>query len=226
MAEIATRVFAYDGTKNFLRLYNEEFIRPISPFTWSTTRVRVGVLCAITNTGGNLATTQLFVGMCAGRSPFTSVNTVHAIGMYQNGTLTYNAGSGNPYYIPSAPYGVKRVNGVNNLANAASWTTPAIVATTGAVARRSAILVDITPWNTVNMIAINAANIALDMPPTDFVQAVEDSTGIYNTNYAMTAYPQSPGGVSTTPLDTVNIYWSNGLAPLEVHAICVYRYNF
>lgn len=227
MAEIAQRVFAVDGTKNLLRLYNEEFVRPITlPSTWS--RLRLALSVAINDTGGTLTATNAFFGFCSTpASPFTDANTIRAEGFeFVSSSLT-RGGTTNPYYILAGGtyYGTRRVSGANNRSSAGVGSQD-ITATGGAINKRSLIAVDlVASTNGVTLFLPQSAIAITDMSPSHFVEATE--TLPVTSNAAPAAYGNivtTPGGSSTATLDTVNIYWSNGLAPLEIYAMAVFVY--
>lgn len=227
MAEIAQRVFAFDGTKNLLRLYREEFVRPFNaPATW--TRLRLAVCFAIADTGGSFSSTELFMGFCTSPdSPFSSASTVRAEGIRipTGATFTRNAGSGNPYYTVSSLYGTRRLAGVN-ADSVVTSTGIGLAATGGALARRTFFTMDILVSNGYVYIAGSSTTSALtDLSPSNFVECCETIPPGYLTNsYAQLS--ASPGGSTAFNLTTANIYWSNGLAPLEIYAMAVYIYSF
>lgn len=227
MAEIAQRIFATDGTKSLLRLYNEEFVRPVNiPATWG--RLRLALSVAVTDTGGNLIATNFFFGFCStAASPFTSGSTIRAEGFEGVSSVMVRSGTTNPYYIFAGGtyYGTRRVSGVNNRSSAGIGSYD-ITATGGAINKRSLIAVDlVASTNGVTLFLPQSAIAVTDMSPSHFIEATE--TLPVASNAAPAAYGNivtTPGGSSTATLDTVNIYWSNGLAPLEIYAMAVFVY--
>jgi len=227
MAEIAQRVFAVDGTKNLLRLYNEEFVRPVTlPSSWA--RLRLAISAALTDTGGNLTANSFFFGFCStAASPFTSGSTIHAEGFEGASSAPTRGGTTNPYYIWSGAtyYGTRRVSGVSSRSSAGIGSYD-IAATGGAANRRSAIVVDLVAATGGVTVTLPQSSVAVaDMTPSQFVQAVETWTPTWNAAAsALSPILTTPAGSSAVPLDTVNIYWGNGLAPLEIYAMAVYAY--
>jgi len=227
MAEIAQRVFAVDGTKNLLRLYNEEFVRPVTlPSSWA--RLRLTLAAAVADTGGNLTANNFFFGFCStAASPFTSGSTIHAEGFEGVSSAPTRGGTTNPYYIWSGAtyYGTRRVSGVNSRSSAGIGSYD-IAATGGALARRSVIVVDLVAATNGVTIYLPQSSIAVqDMSPSQFIEATETwSPNWTAAGSALPAIATTPAGSSAVPLDTVNIYWGNGLAPLEIYAMAVYAY--
>lgn len=224
MAEIGTRTFVLGGTTPFLRLYKEEFVRSLGN-DMTTGRIRLGLLASISDTGGNLAATTFFFGLCSSvYSPYGDANCIHAMGWRQSGTMARTGGA-NPYYSGSAFNAIKRINGVDNTQSFASFT-PTFATNAGALQRRSALIIDITLWNQVNAWASTSGQVVTDIGPSDFLEVMENNAAIYNTNTLTASSNQTIAGTSNVTLDTMNIYWDNGLAPLEIYALAVYRYNF
>lgn len=227
MAEIAQRVFLFDGTKNLLRLYKEEFVRPFTaPASWG--RLRLALCFAITDTGGSFTSTRFFAGFCTTPdSPFGAANTVRAEGIdiVSGNTFTRNAGSGNPYYTVNFVYGNRRLAGVDNQSGITS-TGFGFAATGGTLTRRSFLTLDILASNGYLYIAGSSTTSATtDLSPSNFVEVAETIPPSYLGN----AYAQqlsTPGGSTSPTLATANVYWGNGLAPLEIYAMAVYIYPY
>lgn len=228
MAEIAQRVFAVDGTKNLLRLYNEEFVRPVNiPATYG--RLRLALSLAIADTGGNITLPNtFFAGFCSSPStPFTDVTCARADGFYvaASTVLSRNAGGGNPYYLVGGGAGARRNLGVLNT-SVITTTGFCLAATTGVLQRRSWLVMDVVQSSTFLNIAMStSAGISADTTPTNFVEVAETlPPGYLGNAYALQA--ASPGGSVASPLTTVNIFWSAGVAPLEIYAMAVYVYLY
>ena len=222
MAEIAQKIFSIDGTKNLLRLYKEEFVRPISVGSW--VRLRLAIACAITDTGGNIPSVSAFFGFSFSDSkPWGDPTCTYACGVEFTSATWTRGGTTNPYYIVGAANARKNVGGVI-AGNAITVTNMVIAATGGAIQRRSYLTVDLTvAGDTVTLGTGGTGSVVLDMTSNYFV----DVTETIPSAYAGSAY-QSAGAASglsnATPLNNVNIYWGSGLAPLEIYAISVYKY--
>jgi len=147
------------------------------------------------------------------------------MGWRQSGTMARSTGAGNPYYSGSSFHAIKRINGVDNTQTTSSFI-PAFASNSGILQRRSALIVDITLWNQVNAWASTTAQVVTDIGPSDFLEVMENNTAIYNTNTLTASANQVLAGTSTVTLNTLNIYWDNGLAPLEIYTVAIYRYNF
>ena len=107
--------------KHGLRLTQEEYVRPLG-FGSNWTKLRIGVLLAIVDTGGTLTTVNFAVGVCSGTAGFGSASTTHAVVLAfdtpPGSNYTYNAGSGYPYYAQGVGNKfVRRVGSTNTVVN-------------------------------------------------------------------------------------------------------------
>jgi len=221
MAEIGQRIFAVDGTRKFLRLYNEEYLRPLTVGT-SRTWVRIGMLFQVPDTGGNSPAGNYFIGLCNGAdSPYTDANCRHAMGIaWAGGVFFYGAG---PSYnnSGSAWRGRHRINGVNSDDTSGSLSTTFYAGPT----RRNMWFVDVNP-GTVYWHACSDPTI--DHTFYNFLEILEQkgSTPTFNNGgNAMYNYQKTPAGSSALPLDTLNIYWGNGNWPIEILALAAFAFD-
>ena len=222
MAEIAQKIFSLDGTKNLLRLYQEEFVRPISVGSW--VRLRLIISCAVTDTGGNIPAVSAFFGFCfSDSSPWADPSCVYACGVEFASATWTRGGTTNPYYTVGTANARKKVAGVA-AGNSISVANMVIAATGGALQRRSYLTVDLTvAGDTIALGTGSTASAILDMPQNYFVAATETVPSAYAGSAYVSASATS-GAANATPLNNVNIYWGAGLAPLEIYAMSVYKY--
>lgn len=241
-ASIIERSFAYVPDK-ILKLGGATFLRPLGgpnlPAAWE--RIRLGFLGAVTPNGtSNINDVFCLLGLCAGQTnPGSAYVTSNFIGASLVGlptpagttrTLTYNAGSGNPYFTATQGVAIHKLD-TTNIETSAAFTTGLFipVAATGFYNRRGIVILDITrPAGgsgglTINVYAtITVATITSDLRP-DHLFAALDQPGVPNvrglaftTILNTTAIRYSPVGGE---VDTFELHWSNVTFPLEVSAL-------
>ncbi len=241
MAIIGTRAFNLIEDK-YLTLGNEEYLRPLSiGNNWS--KLRLGLMLALPPNGtSNLTGCSLVVGVCSAASPFNTTggyaaaSTRNFVGVdvatdgsggAALGTLSYNAGSGNPYY--STTYsGARRRVGTTDTFVAATTLTHAVAQNTGTLQRRTLLYVEIakgSPNYTVKYYAANGTLAMLDFAERDLLDGLEQAgTPVVNTqtmfaSSAMAVACDETAGV----FDTVNLFWNRTTYPLEVYALAAFR---
>ena len=117
MATIVQQTFN-SVSKEGLSLGHEEWVRPML-FGNAWTKLRIGMLFAITDAPGGIASANLALGVCSGPVGFGSASTTHAVVYTPNNATTgtnytYNAGAGYPYYNQGVvSHFTERVNGSN-----------------------------------------------------------------------------------------------------------------
>lgn len=253
MATITSRTFLADGVKKALSIGNEEYVRKLACGNeWNYLRIMFSL--AITPNGtSNMTGTRLAVGLCAnsiqGRT-YNSANTTNYIGFLVNHTdeaagqtLTYNAGSGNPYYSQTTARGayITRVGGTSSKTNAAiNGGTVYISTTGGSLQRRCLIAVDIlrnTPlgsgtanWQ-IGMGAVNTGPGAVLDHPVDLIKmwqlipgiATDPMTGGEFLWTDIVNAPVNPNESANGILDTVSIFWNQASFPVEIYDLYVFR---
>lgn len=228
MAEIGQQLFAIDGTRNFLRLYKEEFVRPFVAPPW-TARLRLAVMVQITDTGGNFsAPDHSFFGLCQGTSrPYGDATPLRVCGtrIRNTSTWTYNAGSGNPYYSGLTLDSIRILNGAVTTSSMSS-SANGVYTTTSGTARRSLIIVDVLDGSQIYFKTEATVGTALDFNLFNFLEATEALTPSYAFNGSTTQSFTSNVGAVTSLLDTVNIYWGTGSVPLLVYGMAVYSFPY
>lgn len=235
MPVIGQRVFILPPTPDrFVRLAGEEFTRQIdlTQFGNAWTKMRIAINYAIQDTGGgNFTNSFLFVGLCNGTTfPYGSQSTAHAVG-YVFGhesavTFTYVAGGGNPYYTVNNFYAIRKI-GVTETRAAVGTATYTMPTNSGALARRG--------WLSANLTQA-ATSVTVQGMSTAFASVNADSwyeNFLYTTGQGPTPVPLesaaisnsqtiSPGaGWNNTPLNTVDIFWSNTTYAIEIYAIAL-----
>ena len=235
MAVIDFKVFGY-GSKKCLRLGNEEYVRPIQALSW--TRLRLGALIALVPDGtNNIANITMAMGLCSGYSGFSLVDTTNAIcGSYSNSTtwagttLTYNAGSGNPYFNSGTgtlmmPW--KRVAGVTTFLSGAA-SNVSIAATTGSVQRATPFFVDIvkgSPNYTVDVYGSAVLGQTTNTTFDQFYDAFEQNSTAPIIQGSTLSRASNAGSFSeaTYALTSFFFYWQKSLTPVEIYALGVSR---
>lgn len=237
-ASIIERRFAYVPDK-ILRLGGSAWLRPFSLCSnWG--RLRIGVLCAVSpNSASNISDVLFLLGMCYGSSnPGSAYSTDNFVGASMIGAattgatrlLTYNAGSGNPYYSATAGVAYRKQNTTlvtTSAAFASALQLP--LAATGFYYRRAIVIIDITrPIGgtgalTINVYSANTATIQVsDFRPDHLFEALDEPgaptarQGTFVNNLTSTAVTYSPVGGD---VDTIELFWSSAAFPLEVSAI-------
>ena len=241
MATIGSRTFNLLEDK-YLTLANEEYLRRLAiGSNW--TKLRLGAMLALPPNGTeNLTLCSLTLGVCAGATPFSgtqgyaAASTGNFIGIdicsdnsggSGQGTLTYNAGTGNPYYSSSFSGARRRVGTTDSFA-ANTTLSHAVAINTGTLQRRTLLYVDITkgsPNYTVKYYPETGTLAQLDFTPAHFLDGLEQSgTPTVNgqtlsAGNALTLACDETAGV----FDSVSLYWNRGAFPLEVYALAAYR---
>lgn len=227
-----------------MKLGGEEFVRTIGlGSAWG--RIRIGVLCTVTaNSTSDLSGLMFYLGLCHGNrsgvshpstDSFTGVSWIGLPGVGAN--LTYNAGSGAPYYTASTAGKVfRRVRGIDTNAAAAGTASIFIPDETGVPSGRRAIyIIDInkhrgTPvfpsaaFCTITCYHINASQNANCAYRPDELQDAVDYFGtpaVRGTNMIAWTAATDIGGTDTHgPLNSLCLWWSSAQFPLNIYAIC------
>ncbi len=238
MSQIGQRVFVLGGNELYLTLSNEEFVRSLSiGNNW--TKLRIGIMVAQTPDGtNNLVSCTLTMGMCSGTVyPFNSANTVNWVGVSIPGnlgsTLTYTAGSGNPYFAAGFSYYGKKVGSSTSFTPAGNGALT-ISSNTGALQRRTPIYLDIekaSPNYKLLAFSTLLSSTNVDVSFMSFLDGCEQAFNATPTITGVTFISSSSAGsplqVATSeaagPFDTFSFFWSKTLFPMEVYAIAAYR---
>lgn len=227
MSIVAQRVFVLGGNTTYMTLANEEFVRPLS-ISNNWTKLRLGLLMAVTPDGTNNLSTVLFsLGICSGQAnPNGSSNTTNWVGAFINsgGSLTYTANSGNPYFGCQLTNFGKRVVNTNTLSAPGGAGT--LGTNTGTIQRRTPWYVDITkgsPNYTFQSFA--SSNLSVDYPFYSFLDGMEQASGATINGVAFNASNSTTVAVSEGPgiFDTFDVLWNKSQFPLEIYAMAVYR---
>lgn len=242
-ASIIERNFAYVPDR-ILKLGGASWLRPLGGPALSTPweRIRLGVLCAATPNGASGLNDIVFtLGLCASAAnPGAAYSTDNYIGASLIGsevtgatrTLTYNAGSGNPYFSCSVGRGFRKLNSstATNTANFSSGLLLPLAGYSGFYQRRAIIIVDIAKTAggsgavTFNVYySTTAATVqAIDMRPDSLFEALDQFAtpsvrgGTFTQVLTSTALNYSPLGGD---VNTFEIFWSNAAFPLEISAL-------
>lgn len=252
-AIISQRVYSLVPDKALL-LANASFVRRIA-LSYAWTRVRVGILVAVTPDYMDLPTNTLFgnnalwlgISSSAGGS-VADYNTARFIGQSFFGRagdtpvgLAYNAGtSGYPYYTPSST-GASFTKQGNTIQTVTGAGTPIIVpAYTGTTLwmgkmRRVPFYVDITrPYSGTGLTTIvaygftTATNALYDYRPDNFLAGLETYGTPTLNGQAMSAMQTTTTlsiGEEWGILDQFDLFWGNATFPLEVSAVGAMVWN-
>src|SRR5512143_73386 len=238
-ASIIQRVFA-DVPDQILKLGGAAYLRqlPVTTMPWS--RIRIGLLCAVTTNGtSNIADVLFTLGVCSGQQyPGANNNTINYIGASLIGLpapastrlLTYTASATGPYFACTAGAFFSKLEG-SIIQTAAAFSPVLNISTafTGRYDRRTVIVLDITKSQgdagavTMTLYAPSAAQIqAVDFRPDD-LQAALDCLGtpiirdqtltVLSTNSTVLYNP------ALGDLDTFEVFWSSNAFPLEISAL-------
>lgn len=223
MASLASSSFILAPTTDrYLELDNAEWVRELTIGN-SWTKIRLAILASIVPSGTGDIVPKFVLGMCSGSSnPFGAATTTNFVGagFVHNLTLTYGAGSGNPSFVSANSTGF--ISRVNTTVNYGGGLSGNFFTTTGTLARRTPLIVDITkgsPNYTIK--TYTPATVDTDVSYAEFVSAVEaasDPTAVGSLGMQSVSNPmaasESPGN-----LDHVDLFWSLAATPLRVYAI-------
>lgn len=238
-ASIIERNFAYVPDK-ILKLGGAAWLRPFSTCAaWG--RIRLGVLCSVPANGtANITDTLFLLGMCHGQTaPGSAYSTDNFIGASMIGaitpsatrTLTYTAGSGNPYYSCTAGVGFHK-NNAAIVETSAAFSSPLLLplTNTGFYSRRALVILDILRNKGGSggvtfavYYSTTAATIqGSDFRPDHLFEAL-DQPGVPSVRGGTFASVLSSTAVGYSPIggdvDTFEIFWSNVTFPLEISAL-------
>lgn len=234
MAFINERVFAIGGNKRCLCLQNNELLRRLNiGNNWNT--LRIGLLWSINTSGG--AQDQFIpfaVGMTSGMNGFSVNSTPHFVGsaIVPNltggvGQWTYNANSGLPYYTASGGAMIRKVGTfASGITEAHASNVNVFVASSdGTVQRRSWAYFDIQRGYLLNTYSTATSAIGVDYTYNDFLEGCEQpgAPTIRGTLAQSSTQQSIVGTESAGILDTINIWYSSYVFPIEIYAIAVYR---
>lgn len=238
---IGQRVFAFDGTRNFLSLQASEIIRKLAiGNTWN--RLRIGLLCGIGGTSGNILGADMAVGVCTysavNPSGLFAYNTINYTGTrFDNGfgldTDTY-VGGANPYFTSPTYAAVVKVGRTVTVTNQGSVSLYYAATTGTTLQRRSIIAVDIIKGSPNYTFFINgslsAGLIVNDWNYNNLVEYMQQTLtgangGIIGTNAMLpfSAVLNTAASEVAGPFDSICISWRNYMIPLEIYAVGVYR---
>jgi len=231
-ASIVDRSFI-DIPDKVLCLGGAAFLRklPVGTMPWS--RIRIGLICAVTPNGtSNIPDTQFTVGICSGQEyPGSAYSTINYLGASMAGgtrLLTYNAAG--PYYSCSLGTFFKKEESIITAATTGFATAVSLApASTGRYRRRTLLVIDITKTQgetgAVTM-ALYGPSAALcqttDYRPDD-LQSALDSLGTPTIRDQALTQLEIDSTINYSPvlgdIDTLEIFWSNATFPLEISAL-------
>ncbi len=230
MSNVAQRVFVLGGNTTYMTLANEEFVRPLS-ISNNWTKLRLGIMCAVTPDGtNNFLTTTFALGICSGQAnPFGSNNTTNWTGVeiFPASTVNYTANSGNPYYAGASLAAMgKRVGNTNTTSQPGGVFQ--VGTNTGSVQRRSVLYIDITkgsPNYTIAAFTQGTSNMAVDYTFANFLDGMEQTSTPSLNGVAWTALNSATFANSEVAgiYDTFDLFWSKSQFPMEIYAMAVYR---
>ena len=249
MATIGQRTFAVTGANKYLSLANEEFSRTFQ-FGNNWKWIRVVYLCGLTSTGANISprlVTSVQNTSLRGRG-YNSANTLssfsvmHGHALESGGTAwTYTLNGGNVYYVQALTHGrlLQRYNGASSaLTNVASGGQNAINCSTGTnntLSRRSIYGVDFwrpnAPGGHVTNLQIKTTcpngTTGKDIDQSYWLlrDAAANGTFVNVTSTTGGATQMAPTPAEgTRTWDSLNIFWDQSAAPLEIYGIYVVRF--
>jgi len=223
MAEIGQQVFLSTGPKKYLRLYREEYVQPIAISDPNWNVLRLGVSMAFSNTLDE-GVHDFWIGFCSGTTnTLASGACTHFMGYKMDYQRIVTPGSGNRYVEIAGSWGAyKVINGVFNVYAIGSFQ-PVFPTNGGTLLRRGFLSISIIKWNTVVAGGVNTTAVEYDVTPDEFVSLTE-TYGCKLRGVDCGNTIQWPGGSSTVPLDTINIYWGSGVHPIEIYSVGAYAF--
>jgi hypothetical protein len=236
-ASIIERQFIYIPDK-ILCLGGAAWLRQLPVLTLPWSRIRIGLICAVTPDGvNNIQDTSFTLGLCSGQQyPGSSFTTLNYLGASLIGTqavaatrlLTYNASG--PYYGCTAGYFFCKTEGtINSTSTTFATAVNLSPAYTGRYKRRTLLVLDITKSQgesgAVTMTLYGPSTTLVqttDYRPDDLQDALDCLTTPTIRDQAMTQL-HSVATVMYSPMlgavDTLEIFWGNTAFPLEISAI-------
>lgn len=239
MATIGTDTFVKAPTADKYCLYGtEHYARPLDIGNdW--TDFRIGALLSIDPDGTNNITSASFVlGLCSGKAnPFGAATTTNFIGARFGApsTLTYQAGSGNPYYNNSGSgqvHTIKKVGGTVTTASHANISR-GLPTSNGSVKRRWPVLVRIVKgspnWTVYAHIPTGApSDPSIDFSDTEFISALENTATLNDIDVNGLNLESSNASVAMDEvagiIDSFNLYWNRGGFPLRNYILKGFRF--
>lgn len=223
---IVTRSFIGEANDKALRLLGT-YARTLD-IAGEWTKLRIGLLAAMTPDGTNDLSGNLLVGMCSGTThPYSAGTTTNFVGCSlantSDGTLTYNANSGNPYFSNATNYGVTKADTteVSSVISTGAFLFPT---NTGITARRFVVLVDLEKIYGQVIVTRHTWNVA--ETDSDYLSsAMLLGVGTVPPPAEFSGSSSVAMNVSEEPgtLDTLDIYWDHVSIPIDIHHILVYR---
>lgn len=214
----------FSGDDLGITLGNNDLVRPFA-FGPNWTRIRIGILCAMTpNSTSNHTGIEFFFGACA-RNRSWSTATALGCGVSQKtgSTWTYTAGGGSPYYA-TAPDRSMKVNGSRTDGGTQAANTPSAFAVSN---RRTLWFVDLTKsGDNVSVYHCYSANTA-DISHSTLLAYLE--CGIATPSVGGVALTASNtinlamGASNYAQLDCLNIYHTSDTFPMRIYDIAVQR---
>lgn len=235
MATIGSRTFAtYEPLNDkYLSLANEEYVRTLAiGSNWN--QVRIGLMYAMPG-AANIPSARFCVGLSASAfDPLASSSTGHFVGVHFTNTgfagasLTYNAGSGNPYFTSPGFAFFKRVG--TSATVFGSFTGTIFHPTNGgSTQRRGAVVAELTKggsW-TIRAWALPLAAMSRDFGYLHLLETLEDpATSTLALDGVTLIYHSVLGSVNEGAdgyLDAVDVFWNKAATPIEIYAIAVQR---
>lgn len=227
MSVIIQRVFS-DGADQALTLSQEELARRLNIGTnWNSIRILVQ-LALNCQTGANISSTSLVIGMCSGAvntfgqgtctNFIGGVHTQTGAGLY--GQWNYNAGAGNPYYTTAGNnVAVRAGTGAASVYTVGGNNGFVPIAANG-TARRGIFGCRISKGSPTFAIGNQFTGVNQDYTVANFFDYADQ---LANVPAGMSEYPLSVTFNEVAgALDTVNIWWPR-IYPLEIYAVAVCR---
>jgi hypothetical protein len=215
------------------------------------TKLRIGMLFAITDAPGGIASANLALGVCSGPVGFGSASTTHAVVYTPNNATTgtnytYNAGAGYPYYNQGVvSHFTERVNGSNT--SVITTAGQPCLYSLGGTLRMGLLGVDFAKiggnvW-TISLYFMDAAKPYYHCDGQSLMEMMEQP---FNAIPRVTARRLDTGAFvqatliggaggnnltgideeATGSLDSVNIFWNTVAAPVQVYALAVSRHGW
>lgn len=246
MAVIYTKIFS-DGTKPYLLMQNEEFVRPLSVGTnWQ--KLRLSAIIAVRSQGAVSPTAStLMLGLCSDTKGYMAVDTANFIGCHYTEsntgagvyycTPTFVANGGNPLYQFSASgyaVSITRSKGVSYSPAGGGYGAASVqlaIADQGN-SRRSMIACDIIKgvnWNTNFLSAAfsSATSLVTMDEMLNFHETTSGACSCGGANVTLQGWsaggPVNPNESVNGYLNSFNLSWNKSAYPIEIYAIAVSR---
>lgn len=213
----------------------DEVVRKFS-FGTHWMKVRIGVRLAFYTAGATISNAGFAIGFCQGDTvTFAHPNTINYVGFALGsggtswtGTLTYNAGAGNPYYITataSTHTFVTKLAGALSTSVISGTTSYVTANPAGAASLLYVELTKLPAGYTVSLLGpAGAATGQTNHTAANFLTALETDLATALTNISVRATTTVTTSLPSFSWDTASVVWNTAATAVDLLDFGVVRY--